>query len=79
MTQLLTANVFADTTLKTSDVFVTATRTLIPKKNVIADITLISEEEIKLAGYSSLPELLQRQPGIEISNNGGQGKFLHFF
>ena len=76
MTQLLTANVFADTTLKTSDVFVTATRTSIPKKNVIADITLISEEEIKLAGSSSLPELLQRQPGIEISNNGGQGTIM---
>ena len=79
MTQILTANVFADTTLKTSDVFVTATRTGIPKKNVIADITLISEEEIKLAGYSSLPELLQRQPGIEISNNGGQGKVSTLF
>ncbi|WP_422684197.1 TonB-dependent receptor domain-containing protein [Candidatus Methylopumilus universalis] len=79
MTQILTANVFADTTLKTSDVFVTATRTSIPKKNVIADITLISEEEIKLAGSSSLPELLQRQPGIEISNNGGQGKVSTLF
>ena len=79
MTQLLSANVFADTTLKTSDVFVTATRTSIPKKNVIADITLISEEEIKLAGSSSLPELLQRQPGIEISNNGGQGKVSTLF
>ena len=79
MTQFLTANVFADTTLKTSDVFVTATRTSIPKKNVIADITLISEEEIKLAGSSSLPELLQRQPGIEISNNGGQGKVSTLF
>ena len=79
MTQLLTANVFADTTLKTSDVFVTATRTRIPKKNVIADITLISEEQIKLAGSSSLPELLQRQPGIEISNNGGQGKVSTLF
>ena len=44
MTQLFTANVFADTTLKTSDVFVTATRTPISKKNVIADITIISEE-----------------------------------
>ena len=79
MTQLLTANVFADTTLKTSDVFVTATRTPISKKNVIADITVISEEEIKLAGSSSLPELLQRQPGIEISNNGGQGKVSTLF
>ena len=76
---IFAVHAIADTTLKTSDIFVTATRTPIPKKNVIADITLISEEEIKLAGSSSLPELLQRQPGIEISNNGGQGKVSTLF
>ncbi|CAM8280460.1 TonB-dependent receptor domain-containing protein [Candidatus Methylopumilus planktonicus] len=74
MTQLLTANVFADNDFKTSDVFVTATRTPISKNNVIADVTTISSEEIERAGSSSLPELLQRQPGIEISNLGGAGK-----
>ena len=74
MTQLLTANVFADTTLKTSDVFVTATRTPISRKDVIADTTTINEEEIERAGSSSLTDLLQRQPGIEIYNSGGQGK-----
>jgi vitamin B12 transporter len=78
MTQLLTANVFADNELKTSDVFVTATRTPISKNNVIADTTIITEEEIKRAGLSSLSELLQRQPSIEISNNGGQGKVSTF-
>ena len=77
--QFFTSNVFADTELKTTDVFVTATRTPIPKNNVIADTTIISEEEIKLAGSSSLPELLQRQPGIEISNNGGLGKVSTLF
>jgi vitamin B12 transporter len=74
MTQLFTANVFADNELKTSDVFVTATRTPISKNNVIADVTTISSEDIERAGSSSLPELLQRQPGIEISNLGGPGK-----
>jgi vitamin B12 transporter len=74
MTQFFITNVFADTELKTSDVFVTATRTPIPKDNVIADVTTISSEEIERAGSSSLPELLQRQPGIEISNLGGAGK-----
>ena len=74
MTQLFTVNVFADNELKTSDVFVTATRTPIPKNNVIADVTTISSEDIERAGSSSLPELLQRQPGIEISNLGGAGK-----
>ena len=74
MTQLFVANVFADTELKTSEVFVTATRAPIPKKNVIADTTTINEEEIERAGSSSLTDLLQRQPGIEIYNSGGQGK-----
>ena len=74
MAQLFTANVFADNELKTSDVFVTATRTPISKNNVIADVTTISPEEIERAGSSSLPELLQRQPGVEISNLGGAGK-----
>ena len=74
MTQFFTSNVFADTELKTSDVFVTATRTPISKNNVIADVTTISSEDIERAGSSSLPELLQRQPGIEISNLGGAGK-----
>lgn len=72
--QLFTANVFADTELKTDDVFVTASRTPILKNNVIADVTTISSEDIERAGSSSLPELLQRQPGIEISNLGGPGK-----
>jgi len=72
--QLFTANVFADTELKTDDVFVTATRTPILKNNVIADVTTISSEDVERAGSSSLPELLQRQPGIEISNLGGAGK-----
>ncbi len=74
MTQFFTSNVFADTELKTSDVFVTATRTPIAKNNVIADITTITEEEIERAGSSSLTDLLQRQPGVEIYNSGGQGK-----
>jgi len=74
LTQFFIANLFADTTLKTFDVFVTATRTPISKNNVIADITVISEEEIQRAGSASLTDLLQRQPGIEIYNSGGQGK-----
>ena len=43
-------------------------------KNVIADTTVITSDEIKRAGLSSLPQLLQQQPGIEITNLGGPGK-----
>ncbi len=74
LSQIFITHAIADTTLKTSDVFVTATRTPINKKNVIADTTTITEEEIERAGSSSLTDLLQRQPGIEIYNSGGQGK-----
>ena len=56
---LFITNVLADTELKTSDVFVTATRTPVQKNNIIADTTTITEEEIERAGLSSLPELLQ--------------------
>ena len=43
-------------------------------KNVIADTTVITSDEIKRAGLSSLPQLLQQQPGIEVTNTGGPGK-----
>ncbi|MBM3360689.1 MAG: TonB-dependent receptor, partial [Betaproteobacteria bacterium] len=79
LSQIFISHAIADTTLKTSNVFVTATRTPTPIKNVISDVTVISEDEIKIAGSSSLPELLQRQPGIEISNNGGLGKTSSLF
>ena len=48
----------------------------VPEKeaNVIADTTVITSDEIKRAGLSSLPQLLQQQPGIEVTNLGGPGK-----
>ena len=44
------------------------------EKNVIADTTVITSDEIKRAGLSSLPQLLQQQSGIEVTNTGGPGK-----
>ena len=44
------------------------------EKNVIADTTVITSDEIERAGLSTLPQLLQQQPGIEITNSGGPGK-----
>ena len=44
------------------------------EKNVIADTTVISSDDIERAGLSSLPQLLQQQPGIEVTNLGGPGK-----
>jgi vitamin B12 transporter len=39
----------------------------------LADMTVIERDEIARAGVDSLAELLQRQPGIEIVQNGGPG------
>ena len=54
-------------------VAVTASRQAQPISDVLADLTVIGAEEILRAGVQSLPELLQRQPGVEITQNGGPG------
>ena len=61
-------------TLKTSDLFVTATRSNQESDNLLSDISIINYDEINKSGSTSIVDLLQRQPGIEISNSGGLGK-----
>jgi vitamin B12 transporter len=46
---------------------------------VLADITVIGAAEIARAGAQSLTELLQRQPGVEITQNGGPGSLSGIF
>lgn len=55
------------------DIVVTATRTPIPAKEVIGDITVISQAQIRDAGQTTLVQLLQGQPGLEMTQNGGVG------
>ncbi len=59
-------------------VIVTATRTPTRANDVLADYVYIGPEEIADAGQSSITELLQRQRGVEVANNGGgvQSVFL---
>jgi vitamin B12 transporter len=54
-------------------VVVTAARTSQPITDVLADVTVIGADEILRSGVQSLAELLQRQPGVEIVQNGGPG------
>ena len=71
---LLSAPAFAVTTMiNADDVVVTASRVAQAKESVIADVTVITREEIERAGQSTFAELLQTQPGVEISSNGGMG------
>ena len=51
---------------------VTATRVAQPLTDVLADVTLIDREQIEQSGAVSVSDLLQRQPGLELSRNGQQ-------
>jgi len=54
-------------------VVVTATRTPQRADQLIADTTVIGNDEIARAGAGSVADLLARQRGIEITRNGGPG------
>lgn len=56
-----------------NDVVVTATRTPQSLGSLLGDVTVISAEQIEKAGQSTLVELLQSQPGVEVTSNGGRG------
>jgi vitamin B12 transporter len=76
---LATVPAFAFETIHSDDVVITANRIEQARENVLADISVIEREEIERAGQSTLVELLQSQPGIEITNNGGAGKASGIF
>src|SRR5450830_62088 len=67
---IFTTTVFAAsaTSISSDEVVVTASRIEQPK------VSVIDSEQIERAGQSTLIELLQTQPGVEISSNGGAGK-----
>ncbi len=65
---------YAHDSIYSDDVVVTASRIPQSREAVLADVSVITAEEIEHAGQSTLVELLQSQPGIEISSNGGTGK-----
>lgn len=74
-----TSPIFAAETINLDDVVVTASRVPQTRESVIADVSVIESEEIQRGGQTTLVELLQMQPGIEISNNGGAGKSSGIF
>jgi len=60
-------------------VFVTATRSAQPIAALLADVTVIDAEEIARIGAGGLVQLLQRQAGAEIVQNGGPGAVSGIF
>lgn len=76
---LVSFSSFAATDIHSDDVIVTASRIPQSAENVLADVTVVTPNEIERAGQSTLVELLQRQPGIQITSNGGTGKASGIF
>lgn len=62
-----------DVTVAMPPMFVTAARAPQPFATLLADVTVIDADTIARSGADSLAELLQREPGIEITQNGGPG------
>jgi vitamin B12 transporter len=54
-------------------IVVTPTRTPQQAAAIIGDVSVITADEIAAAGQSTLLELLQAQPGLEITQQGGSG------
>lgn len=60
-------------------VVVTATRAPTRLNTLLSDATVVTREEIEKAPQSTLAELLQVQPGLEIAANGGPGQTNSLF
>lgn len=56
---------------KLDQIVVTPSRIEQPLNNVMGDVTVIGQDTLQKAGQSSIAEILQRQPGVEITTNGG--------
>ena len=60
-------------------VFVTATRTAITANESLAPVSVIDREDIERWQINSVQDALQRTPGVNIANSGGQGKVSSIF
>ena len=79
-TAMLSAfSVYASEATDSAAVVVTATRQPARINEQLADVTVIEREAIEQAGTTTLPELLSRQAGIQVINNGGLGKASSIF
>ena len=68
---------FAQTALK--DVVVTATRSATRADELVSDVTVIGRAQIENSTARTLPELLARTAGLQMSASGGLGKTSSVF
>lgn len=56
------------------EVVVTASKVDVQLREIAASVSIINNQEIELRGYQTVADLLRTQPGVAVSNSGGQGK-----
>ncbi len=56
------------------EMIVTGTLIPVPKREIGTAVSVIDAQAIELRGYDGLADLLRTQPGIGVTNTGGQGK-----
>jgi len=61
------------------EITVTATRVLVPIEHVGDDVQIITKEEIEKYGFTNISDVLKHFAGINITNNGGPGKYTSVF
>ena len=66
-------NAVAEEAYRLDDVIVTASRTAQTVDQTLAPVTVITRDDIERSQASTVTELLNRVPGLQITNNGGQG------
>lgn len=62
-----------------AETVVTGSRAEASVEQLTADVTVIDAKQIERAAGSSLPELLQREAGLQMTSNGGLGKEASVF
>ena len=69
------ANTFVAAALADDEAAVVVTASRIPTRasEVLSDVSVITRDQIEQAGQSTLAELLQTQPGVQMWANGGPG------
>jgi len=63
-----------DTPTAVTPVVVTATRTAQTADETVAPVTVITRDDIRESGATTLPDVLAAQPGVDLSQSGGFGK-----
>jgi vitamin B12 transporter len=56
------------------EIVVTSSRVETPLRQVGTSVSVVTEQEIRQRGFTSLAEVLRLEPAVSVTNTGGQGK-----